>query len=105
MFLGEYFIGMHKSRKWLYHFILDWLALCKCMLDCSRNLNCGMLVDMNFNDHNNFLFSDQLFDGYCILNDVKGNSNLRSQMCITNEEYLWQINKKQNKSINSFFIG
>jgi len=55
MYFGEYFIRMHKSRKWFYHLILDWLALCKCMLDCFRNLNCGMLIDINFNDHNNFL--------------------------------------------------
>ena len=71
---------MHKSRKWLYHFILDWLALCKCMLDFSQNLNCGMLLDMNFNDHNNFLFSDHNYltiTMYEMMSKVIGNYQVK----------------------------
>ena len=89
MYFGEYFIRIHKSRKWFYHLILDWLALCKCMLDCFRNLNCGMLVDMNFNDHNNFLFSDHNYltiTVYEMMSKVIGNYEVK---CVSSRRNIY----------------
>ena len=99
MYFGEYFIRMHKPRKWFYHLILDWLALCKSMLDCFRNLNCGTLVDINFNDHNNFLF----FTVYEMMLQEIGHYEVK---CVSPRRNIYRRStRNKTKSIKSFFIG
>ena len=99
MYFGEYFIRMHKPRKWFYHLILYWLALCKCMLDCFRNLNSGTLVDINFNDHNNFLS----FTVYEMMSQEIGHYEVK---CVSPRRNIYRRStRNKTKSIKSFFIG